>query len=35
MNIREVLDSDSWDGDEILSGKFPFVEFKSLEWKTV
>ena len=33
MNIREVLDSDSWDGDEILSGKFPFVEFKSLTTK--
>ena len=33
MNIREVIDTDTFDGDEILSGKFPFVEFKSLNGK--
>ena len=35
MNIREIIDTDTFDGDEILSGKFPFVEFKSLNGKDV
>ena len=33
MGIREVLDSDSWEGDGVLSGRFPFIEFKSLSGK--
>ena len=33
MNIREIIDTDTFDGDERLSGKFPFVEFKSLNGK--
>lgn len=29
MPIREVLDSKTFDGEEILEGSFPFIEFKT------